>query len=80
VAKKCGLTLLLRALLLYRLNFNPLLNRAVPRQGKAMQALFVAWYNFGRKHEALKGTSPAMARKLTDHIWTIKELIEPAAI
>jgi hypothetical protein len=33
-----------------------------------MQALFVAWYNFGRKHEALKG----------NHVWTIKELIERA--
>jgi hypothetical protein len=45
----------------------------------AMQALFIAWYNFGRKHEALKGTTPAMASKLTDHVWTIKELIESAA-
>ena len=44
-----------------------------------MQALFVAWYNFARKHEALKGNTPAMASKLTDHVWTIKELIERAA-
>jgi transposase-like protein/IS1 family transposase len=49
------------------------------RHHKAMQALFVAWYNFGRKHEALKGKTPAMASKLTDHVWTIKELIEKAA-
>ena len=42
----------------------------------AMQALFVAWYNFARKHEALKGQTPAMASGLTDHVWTIKELIE----
>jgi hypothetical protein len=41
-----------------------------------MQALFVAWYNFARKHEALKGNSPAMASSLTDQVWTIKELIE----
>jgi hypothetical protein len=49
------------------------------RHHKDMQALFVAWYNFGRKHEALKGKTPAMASKLTDHVWTIKELIEKAA-
>jgi len=41
-----------------------------------MQALFVAWYNFARKHEALKGQTPAMASGLADHVWTIKELIE----
>jgi hypothetical protein len=42
---------------------------------KAMQSLFVAWHNFGRKHEALKGNTPAMA----SHLWTIKELIERTA-
>jgi hypothetical protein len=46
---------------------------------RAMQALFVAWYNFARKNEALKGTTPAMASGLTDHVWTFKELIETAA-
>ena len=46
---------------------------------KAMQALFIAWYNFGRKNEALKGQTPAMASGLSDHVWTIKELIEKAA-
>jgi transposase InsO family protein len=45
----------------------------------AMQALFVAWYNLCRKHEALKGQTPAMASNLTDHAWTIKALIEKAA-
>ena len=45
----------------------------------AMQAIFVAWYNFARKNEAIKNQTPAMASKLTDHVWSIKELIERAA-
>ena len=45
----------------------------------AMQALIVACYNFVRKHESLKGKTPAMASGLTDRVWTIKELIEKAA-
>jgi hypothetical protein len=44
-----------------------------------MQALFVSWYNFARKYETLKGQTPAMASGQTDHVWTIKELIERAA-
>jgi hypothetical protein len=46
---------------------------------KAMQALFVAWYNFGRKNDALNNQTPAMASQLTDHVWTIIKLIEKAA-
>jgi hypothetical protein len=38
----------------------------------------VAWYNFARKHDKLKGSTPAMASELSDHVWTIKELIEKA--
>jgi IS1 family transposase len=49
------------------------------RHHTAMQALFVAWYNLCRKHEALKGQTPAMASNLTDHVWTTRELIERAA-
>ena len=44
-----------------------------------MQAIFVAWYNFAGKHEALGGKTPATASGLTDRVWTIKELIEKAA-
>jgi hypothetical protein len=44
-----------------------------------MQALVVAWYNFARKYEALQGATPAMASNLTDHVWTINELVEQAA-
>jgi IS1 family transposase len=45
----------------------------------AMQAIFFAYYNFARKHEALKGKTPAMASNLTDHVWTIEEMLEWAA-
>jgi hypothetical protein len=44
-----------------------------------MQAIFVAFYNFGRKHATLKGKTPAMASGLTDKVWTIRELIGLAA-
>jgi hypothetical protein len=50
------------------------------RHHVAMQAIFVAWYNYARKHEALKGKTPAMASGLSDHAWTIKEMIEKAAV
>jgi hypothetical protein len=49
------------------------------RHHAAMQAIFVAWYNFARKNEALKIQTSAMASGLADHVWTIKELLERAA-
>jgi hypothetical protein len=52
---------------------------ASQRRHTAMKLLIVAWYNFGRKHEAVKNTTPAMASGLSDHVWTIKTLIERAA-
>jgi hypothetical protein len=45
----------------------------------AMQCIFVAWYDFARKHETLKGRTSAMASGLTDRVWTIRELLENAA-
>ena len=45
----------------------------------AMQAIFVAWHNFARPHETLKGRTPAMASGLADKVWTIKQLLENAA-
>ena len=41
-------------------------------------ALFVAHYNFCRTHSSLKNgiaRTPAMVAGLTDHVWTIEELI-----
>ncbi|HTQ41004.1 MAG TPA: IS1 family transposase [Pirellulales bacterium] len=45
----------------------------------AMQAIFFAYYNFTRKHETLKGQTPAMASGLADKVWSVKELLEKAA-
>ena len=45
---------------------------------EAMLALFFAWYNFCKKHTSLKAT-PAQAQGLTDHQWTIEELLNNAA-
>ena len=43
----------------------------------AAVSLYVAHYNLCRVHEALRIT-PAMALGITDHIWTIGELVELA--
>jgi hypothetical protein len=40
----------------------------------AAVSLHFAFYNYCRKHQTL-GTSPAMAAGLTDHVWTLGELI-----
>ncbi|MCA9030533.1 MAG: IS1 family transposase [Planctomycetaceae bacterium] len=40
----------------------------------AMFALFAAWYNFVRPHATLN-TTPAVAAGLTDHKWTMEELL-----
>lgn len=41
---------------------------------KAAVALFMAWYNFCRVHQTLRVT-PAMEANLTDHPWSIRELL-----
>jgi IS1 family transposase len=38
-------------------------------------ALFVAAYNFCKRHSTL-GCSPAVGQKLTDHTWTVAELVQ----
>jgi len=41
---------------------------------KAAVAIFMAWYNFARVHQTLRVT-PAMEAGLTDHVWTIHEML-----
>lgn len=44
---------------------------------KAAVAVFVVWYNFCRVHQTLRVT-PAMEAGLSDHVWTIHELLMAA--
>jgi len=41
---------------------------------KAAVALHFAYYNFCRIHSSLRVT-PAMEARLTDHIWSLRELV-----
>jgi len=45
---------------------------------EAMLGLYFAWYNFCRVHMTLK-TTPAVAQKLTDHVWSLEELLAEVA-
>jgi transposase-like protein/IS1 family transposase len=40
----------------------------------AMQAIFIMWYNYARKHETIKQT-PAMASGLIEKKWSLKDLV-----
>jgi hypothetical protein len=44
---------------------------------QAALALHFAWFNFCRVHKSLRVT-PAMESGLTDHVWTVRELLEAA--
>lgn len=44
---------------------------------RPMLALYFAWYNFCRTHQTLRIT-PAMEARITDHIWSIQEIIRAA--
>jgi hypothetical protein len=44
---------------------------------KAAVGLHFAYYNFVRVHKSLRMT-PAMAGGVTDHIWTIEDLVRAA--
>lgn len=48
------------------------------RNHKAALALFFAYYNYCRVHMTLK-TTPAVAAGLTDHVWSVTELVATAA-
>ena len=41
----------------------------------ASVALYMMYYNFGRTHKTLK-TTPAVAAKLTDHTWSVEEIVD----
>jgi len=43
----------------------------------AATVLWYCWYNFGRVHKSLRVT-PAMEAKITDHVWSVRELLEAA--
>jgi hypothetical protein len=43
-----------------------------------MLGLFFAYYNFCRFHSTIK-TAPAVAAGLTDHVWSVTELLAKAA-
>jgi IS1 family transposase len=40
----------------------------------ASVALYMMYYNYGRKHTTL-GTTPAVAAGITDHIWSVEEIV-----
>jgi len=44
---------------------------------KVAIALYFAYYNFCRVHSSLRVT-PAMEAGLTDHVWTVAELLRAA--
>jgi len=41
---------------------------------KAALALYFSWYDFCRIHRTIRMT-PAMEANVTDHLWTIEELL-----
>jgi transposase-like protein/IS1 family transposase len=47
-----------------------------PEHHAAMMSLWIAYYNFCRKHESLKGRTPAMVAGLSDKPWSVEELLK----
>jgi hypothetical protein len=48
------------------------------RNLRAAMGLHFFHYNFVRPHESLSCRTPAMAAKLTDHAWTLTEMVKAA--
>ncbi len=46
---------------------------------EAAVCLYLAFYNFVRPHMSLDNSTPAVAAKLTDHKWTMEELLAACA-
>jgi len=41
-------------------------------------SLYFAYYNYCRVHSTIK-TTPAMAQGLTDHVWSVEDLVRTVA-
>ncbi|MGD1148206.1 MAG: IS1 family transposase [Thermoanaerobaculaceae bacterium] len=41
----------------------------------AAVSLYFMFYNFGRKHQSLAGKTPAMVAGVTDHVWSVEEIV-----
>ncbi len=43
---------------------------------RAALAMFFCHYNYCRKHQTLKGMTPAMAHGLTTDVWSVRKMLE----
>jgi hypothetical protein len=46
---------------------------------RAALALYLCCYNFCRQHNTLKGSTPAMAAGIVNHLWSLKDMLHAAA-
>lgn len=51
---------------------------AVAEASRRDAGLLNAWYNFCRKYQSLGGSTPAMAARLAERAWSLRELLECA--
>ena len=38
-------------------------------------SLHFMFYNFGKPNQALRGQTPAMASGLSDHVWSVEDIV-----